>query len=541
MASGWKFSVTVPSWTQTTLENDEVVVFYRVEVRVLPPEGRGPERTRSVLRRFSHFTKLHARLRKELGPKAMEGREPPPRRALAGVNRRPDLIERRRRELEQWLWRLVADPELARSRPLNGFLELSDAARLVQRAASSAASVRSDAVGYPMSEGSSPRGDAASTVSGFTAASADALEAPAAGATAGLGTLALSLGTGPAHRRVPSGAQSSSSEFGEIEADGPPGGAAGSNNGAVTAGLNPNHQRSTSETGARAAAGGAAGAADGGGSRLRLGLRVEQRGSVRKHVTALQQRLDRAAADMQDAAEAVEAERGAKRRLAARVAELEEAAAASASGRAAQAHAKALARSAEQLSQAEAVAAAEAERASAAEAVSGEAAAEASALRGELEAAREEASATAATSAADLAAAQRGAEAAAAERVAADAKAKDSMKLLAKEVKNLRRDLAAERVGSGDLSFAAGRRALDVRGLLAEVTALRERLADATADALATGGRAEALGSEGLGSSVRGGPADAELLAVSDGRLQMLLAEARLLAAPPAADGARRG
>lgn len=72
-------------------------------------------------------------LREELGPKAMEGLEPPPRRALAGVNKRPDLIERRRRELEQWLWRLVADPELARSRPLNGFLELQDAARLVQR------------------------------------------------------------------------------------------------------------------------------------------------------------------------------------------------------------------------------------------------------------------------------------------------------------------------------------------------------------------------------------------------------------------------
>jgi len=39
------------------------VQFYRVEVRVLPPEGRGPERTRSVLRRFSHFTKLHANVR----------------------------------------------------------------------------------------------------------------------------------------------------------------------------------------------------------------------------------------------------------------------------------------------------------------------------------------------------------------------------------------------------------------------------------------------------------------------------------------------
>ena len=26
MASGWRFSVTVPSWTQTTLEGDELVV-----------------------------------------------------------------------------------------------------------------------------------------------------------------------------------------------------------------------------------------------------------------------------------------------------------------------------------------------------------------------------------------------------------------------------------------------------------------------------------------------------------------------------------
>ena len=57
-------------------------------------------------------------------------------------------------------------------------------------------------------------------------------------------------------------------------------------------------QRVTSEAGARAA-GGAPGGADVGGGRLRLGLRIEQRGSVRKHVAALQQRLERAAADMQ--------------------------------------------------------------------------------------------------------------------------------------------------------------------------------------------------------------------------------------------------
>lgn len=52
-----------------------------------------------------------------------------------------------------------------------------------------------------------------------------------------------------------------------------------------------------------------------------------------------------------------------------------------------------------------------------------------------------------------------------------------------------------------------------------QVTALRERLADATADALAAGGRAE--GPEPEGAGARRGGADAELLAVSDGRLQV--------------------
>ena len=94
--SGWQFSVTVPSWTQATLEGDENVVvcaslhkaerclvkptsscmaivrvyhslpvcpqFYRVEVKVLPPEADAAPKTRSVLRRFSHFTKLYAKV-----------------------------------------------------------------------------------------------------------------------------------------------------------------------------------------------------------------------------------------------------------------------------------------------------------------------------------------------------------------------------------------------------------------------------------------------------------------------------------------------
>ena len=36
MASGWKFSVTIPSWTQTTLDADEVVVVSTRKAQPLP-------------------------------------------------------------------------------------------------------------------------------------------------------------------------------------------------------------------------------------------------------------------------------------------------------------------------------------------------------------------------------------------------------------------------------------------------------------------------------------------------------------------------
>ena len=40
--------------------------FYRVEVKVLPPEADAAPRTRSVLRRFSHFTKLYAKVSRHI-------------------------------------------------------------------------------------------------------------------------------------------------------------------------------------------------------------------------------------------------------------------------------------------------------------------------------------------------------------------------------------------------------------------------------------------------------------------------------------------
>ena len=72
-------------------------------------------------------------LKEELGNKKMAKLEPPSKNRLTGVNKRPDLVEKRRRELESWLWKLIGDGEIARSQVLNKFLELSDAARLVQR------------------------------------------------------------------------------------------------------------------------------------------------------------------------------------------------------------------------------------------------------------------------------------------------------------------------------------------------------------------------------------------------------------------------
>lgn len=81
-------------------------------------------------------------LKEELGATKMAKLEPPSKNRLGSVNKRPDLVEKRRRELESWLWKLIGDGEIARSQVLNKFLELSDAARLVQRLTGNSASVQ---------------------------------------------------------------------------------------------------------------------------------------------------------------------------------------------------------------------------------------------------------------------------------------------------------------------------------------------------------------------------------------------------------------
>ena len=63
----------------------------------------------------------------------MQGKDVPTKRSIFKINKRPELVEKRRKELQQWLWKLVNDPVIAQSQALNGFLELSEAAKLVSR------------------------------------------------------------------------------------------------------------------------------------------------------------------------------------------------------------------------------------------------------------------------------------------------------------------------------------------------------------------------------------------------------------------------
>ena len=103
MAAGWKFSVAVPSWSHTQLRDDEAIVFYCIEVTLLPPPESGADpKKHTLLRRFSHFQKLNGRLKELHGAQKLASMKLPPKLALSNVAKHPELIDRRRVDLEQW-------------------------------------------------------------------------------------------------------------------------------------------------------------------------------------------------------------------------------------------------------------------------------------------------------------------------------------------------------------------------------------------------------------------------------------------------------
>ncbi|KAG6409504.1 hypothetical protein SASPL_127544 [Salvia splendens] len=103
--------------------NNCKVQFYRVQVGIQSPEGITT--TRTVLRRFNDFLKLHAALKRAFPQKSIP---PTPPKGLLRMKTRA-MLEARRSSLEEWMANLLSDIDLSRSIVIASFLELEAAAR----------------------------------------------------------------------------------------------------------------------------------------------------------------------------------------------------------------------------------------------------------------------------------------------------------------------------------------------------------------------------------------------------------------------------
>ncbi|XP_057799969.1 PX domain-containing protein EREL2 isoform X2 [Salvia miltiorrhiza] len=122
--SGWSYCITVPSWIVLAKSRDsDPTVFYRVQVGIQSPEGITT--TRTVLRRFNDFLKLHAALKRAFPRKSIP---PAPPKGLLRMKTRA-MLEARRSSLEEWMTNLLSDIDLSRSIVVASFLELEAAAR----------------------------------------------------------------------------------------------------------------------------------------------------------------------------------------------------------------------------------------------------------------------------------------------------------------------------------------------------------------------------------------------------------------------------
>ncbi|KAI3928729.1 hypothetical protein MKW98_024330 [Papaver atlanticum] len=123
--SGWSYCVTIPSWITLPKSRDaEGIVFYRVQVGIQSPDGVST--ARGVLRRFSDFMKLFSDLKRAFPKKNLP---PAPSKHILRINSSRSLPEGRRSSLEEWMQRLLSDIDLSRSVPVASFLELEAAAR----------------------------------------------------------------------------------------------------------------------------------------------------------------------------------------------------------------------------------------------------------------------------------------------------------------------------------------------------------------------------------------------------------------------------
>ncbi|CAA6670487.1 unnamed protein product [Spirodela intermedia] len=98
--------------------------FYRVQVGIQSPDGTSS--ARGILRRFSDFLKLFSALKKSFPKKSIP--PAPPKHALLRINSSRLLLEEKY-ALEEWMEKLLSDIDLSRSVHVASFLELEVAAR----------------------------------------------------------------------------------------------------------------------------------------------------------------------------------------------------------------------------------------------------------------------------------------------------------------------------------------------------------------------------------------------------------------------------
>ncbi|CAD6338915.1 unnamed protein product [Miscanthus lutarioriparius] len=130
--TGWSYCVMMPSWITQTPETGvtadsflKSVVFYRIHIGVQSPEGFSS--SHGILRRFSDFLKLSSDLKSAFPRKDVPSA--PPKHAFLRINSSRLLLEERRHALEEWMQKLLSDIDLSRSAPVAAFLELEAAAR----------------------------------------------------------------------------------------------------------------------------------------------------------------------------------------------------------------------------------------------------------------------------------------------------------------------------------------------------------------------------------------------------------------------------
>lgn len=129
--TGWSFCVMIPSWVvlpeaktaDGTLINP--TVFYRVQIGIQSPNGITA--VRGILRRFSDFLKLFAALKRTFPKKRIP--PAPPKHSFLRINSSQSLLQERRRALEEWMWKVFSDVDISRSAPVASFIELEAAAR----------------------------------------------------------------------------------------------------------------------------------------------------------------------------------------------------------------------------------------------------------------------------------------------------------------------------------------------------------------------------------------------------------------------------